>query len=74
MSMADSPERTAWALEQARTSSDTVIQQRAAAMIGHAIEARAENADALREMLGFVRDREVRRLIYSFIPPTRVKK
>jgi hypothetical protein len=74
MSMADSPERTAWAVEQARTSNDPVIQQRAAAMIGHAMETRAENADALREMLGFVRDREVRRLIYSFVPPTRVKK
>jgi hypothetical protein len=43
-------------------------------MIGHALEERAANADALREMLTFVKDREVRRLIYSFIPPTKVKK
>jgi hypothetical protein len=73
MSMADSPERTAWALEQARSSNDSVIQQRAAAMLGHAIEDRAANADALREMLTFVKDREVRRLIYSFIPPKKEK-
>jgi hypothetical protein len=74
MSMADSPARTAWALEQARTSNDVVLQQRAAAMIGNAIEARAANAEALREMLTFVKDREVRRLIYSYIPPTKGKK
>jgi hypothetical protein len=74
MSMADSADRTAWAIEQARTSGDAVLQQRAAAMIGHALEERAANADALREMLTFVKDREVRRLIYSFIPPTKVKK
>jgi hypothetical protein len=74
MSMADSPERTAWALDQARSTDDAVIQQRAAAMIGHAIEQRADNAESLREMLAFVKDREVRRLIYSFIPPTRGQK
>ncbi|MBM4279190.1 MAG: hypothetical protein FJ137_00015 [Deltaproteobacteria bacterium] len=74
MSMADSSARTAWALEQARSSSDTVIQQRAAAMIGQAIEDRADNAVALREMLSFVKDREVRRLIYAFIPPTKGKQ
>ena len=74
MSMGDSADRTAWALDQARTSDDAVIQQRAAAMIGHALQERPANADALREMLTFVKDREVRRLIYSFIPPTKVKK
>ncbi len=74
MSMADSPERTAWALDQARTTNDEVIQQRVAAMLGHAMETRAANAAALQEMLTFVKDREVRRLIYAFVPPAKGKK
>ncbi|MFZ9889999.1 MAG: hypothetical protein ACO3JL_21085, partial [Myxococcota bacterium] len=67
LTMADSPARSAWAIEQAKHATDTIIRTRAVEALGRTAKENPANEAALRELLSTVKDREVRRAIYRFI-------
>lgn len=69
LTMADSPARSAWAVDQAKNASDPIIRTRAVEALGRTVKENPANEAALRDLLATVKDREVRRAIYRFISP-----
>lgn len=67
--MADMPARNEWAASLVRSSDDQVIQMRGVLILGRGIKAYPENEQVLQDLLDEVKDREVRRTIYSFVAP-----
>lgn len=67
--MADMPARNEWAASLVRSSDDQVIQMRGVLILGRGIKAYPENEQTLQALLDDVRDREVRRTIYTFVAP-----
>lgn len=69
LTMSDSPTRNAWAVETARASDDLVTRSRAISVLGRGLKSFPGNEEALRGLLEVIKDREARRMIYSFVAP-----
>ena len=67
LGMAPTEARNEWASELMRTETDDIIRGRAITILGHGLEAYPENEDALRDLLKSVKERELRRVIYTFV-------